>query len=136
MGNLVFPATTVEVTKWRTRMVGFAGYLKKHTEALVRDVGIKTACEQTGKSKATLGSYSSECGEYVDRFMPIDAVAALEAKSSYPHVTPALAKLGRIAMSYDTGCKNSKGEINEMLLRWANSLLYKWQNATNQLQMV
>jgi hypothetical protein len=35
--------------------VGFASYLKKHTEALVKDVGIEAACELTGKSKATLG---------------------------------------------------------------------------------
>ena len=30
-------------------------YLKKHTEALVKDVGIEAACVLTGKSKATLG---------------------------------------------------------------------------------
>ena len=29
-------------------------YLKKHTEALVKDVGVEAACEITGKSKATL----------------------------------------------------------------------------------
>ena len=32
-----------------------ASYLKKHCEALVKDVGIEAACEITGKSKATLG---------------------------------------------------------------------------------
>ena len=30
-------------------------YLKKHTETLVKDVGIEQACALTGKSKATLG---------------------------------------------------------------------------------
>ncbi len=32
-------------------------YLKKHTEALVKEVGIEAACKLTGKSKATLGRY-------------------------------------------------------------------------------
>ena len=30
-------------------------YLKKHSEALVKDVGIEAACTLTGRSKATLG---------------------------------------------------------------------------------
>ena len=59
-------------------MAGVGSYLKKHTEALVKDVGIEPACELTGKSKATLGRYYSEMDEHSDRFMPIDAVAALE----------------------------------------------------------
>ena len=53
-------------------------YLKKHTEALVKDVGIKNACTITGRSKATLGRYYSDNPEHYDRYMPIDAVAALE----------------------------------------------------------
>ena len=52
-------------------------YLKKHTEALVKDVGIENACTITGKSKATLGRYYSDNPEHYDRYMPIDAVAAL-----------------------------------------------------------
>ena len=35
-------------------MAGIGSYLKKHTEALVKDVGIEPACALTGKSKATL----------------------------------------------------------------------------------
>ncbi len=31
-----------------------ASYLKKHTEALVKDVGIEAACAITGNSKASL----------------------------------------------------------------------------------
>ena len=59
-------------------MAGFGSYLKKHTETLVKDVGIETACELTGKSKATLGRYYSDHAEHSDRFMPIDAVINLE----------------------------------------------------------
>ena len=73
-------------------MAGQASYLKKHTEALVKDVGIEAACELTGKSKATLGRYYSDSDEHTDRFMPVDAVAQLEAAASYPHVTSALAE--------------------------------------------
>ncbi|MBE2275136.1 MAG: hypothetical protein IAE87_02445 [Rhodobacteraceae bacterium] len=76
-------------------------YLKKHTEALVKDVGIEAACALTGKSKATLGRYYSDSDEHDDRFMPIDVVAELEAAARFPHVTAALADLRGITLSYD-----------------------------------
>lgn len=82
-------------------MAEIGNYLKKHTEALVKDVGIEAACKITGKSKATLGRYYSDNVEHSDRFMPVDAVAKLENASSYPHVTSALAELKNIALSYD-----------------------------------
>ncbi|WP_166416699.1 hypothetical protein [Cochlodiniinecator piscidefendens] len=88
-------------------------YLKKHTEALVKDVGIEAACEITGKSKATLGRYYSDSEEHSERYMPVDAVAALEAVSSYPHVTSALAEQRGITMSYDNERRNSTpGGVN------------------------
>lgn len=90
----------------------FERYLKKHTEALVKDVGIEKACELTGRSKATLGRYYSDSDEHADRFMPVDAVAALEAESSYPHVTSALAEMRGITMSYNNDKPNSPGGIN------------------------
>lgn len=76
-------------------------YLKKHAEALVKDVGIEAACALTGKSKATLGRYYSTADEHSDRFMPVDTVAQLEAAAGFPHVTSALAELKGIALSYD-----------------------------------
>lgn len=82
-------------------------YLKKHTEALVKDVGIEAACALTGKSKATLGRYYSDSDEHDDRFMPIDVVAALESASRFPHVTSALADLRGITLSYDAEKRNS-----------------------------
>lgn len=84
-----------------------ATYLKKHTETLVKDVGIEAACEITGKSKATLGRYYSDNDEHGDRFMPIDVVAQLEAASRFPHVTSALAELRGITLSYDHEKRNS-----------------------------
>lgn len=94
-------------------MARVGSYLKKHTEALVKDVGIEPACELTGKSKATLGRYYSDAPEHSDRFMPVDAVAALEAASSYPHVTAALAELRKITLSYDESPRNDReGGIN------------------------
>lgn len=89
-------------------MADIGAYLKKHTEALVKDVGIEAACELTGKSKATLGRYYSDNEEHADRFMPVDAVARLEAAANYPHVTSALAELGNITLSHDT--RNSGAE--------------------------
>lgn len=89
-------------------------YLKKHTEALVKSVGVEAACEVTGKSKATLGRYYSNHDEHADRFMPIDAVAALEAAAGYPHVTQALAELSGAHIGYDGRRPNdqSKGGVN------------------------
>lgn len=93
-------------------MSSVESYLKKHTEALVKDVGIEAACEATGKSKATLGRYYSDDRDHADRFMPIDAVAALEAVASYPHVTAALAELRGITLSMDGDASNSQGRVN------------------------
>lgn len=85
-----------------------ATYLKKHSEALVKDVGIEAACDLTGKSKATLGRYYSDNDEHGDRFMPIDVVAALEGASRFPHVTAALADLRGITLSYDGEKRNAQ----------------------------
>ena len=91
-------------------MAEIGTYLKKHTEALVKDVGIEAACQITGKSKATLGRYYSDNSEHTDRFMPVDAVAKLEKEASYPHVTSALADLKNITLSYGTkNGSNSEG---------------------------
>lgn len=87
-------------------------YLKKHTEALVKDVGIEAACQLTGKSKATLGRYYSDHDEHADRFMPVDSVAALEAAASYPHVTSALAELAGVSLSLIAERRNTQERAN------------------------
>lgn len=99
-------------------MAGYGSYLKKRTESLVKDIGIEAACELTGKSKATLGRYYSDSAEHADRFMPVDAVAALEAASSYPHITLALAEMRGITLSYDESRENSEsGGINADVIK-------------------
>lgn len=98
-------------------MAGYGSYLKKHTEALVKDVGIEASCELTGKSKATSGRYYSDSDEHADRFMPVDAVAALEAAASYPHVTSALAEMRGITLSYDQAKNNAEGGINTDVIK-------------------
>ncbi|MFM2355885.1 MAG: hypothetical protein RLZZ528_1621 [Pseudomonadota bacterium] len=93
---------------------GSGPYLRKHTEALVKDVGIEAAAAISGKSKATLGRYYSDDPEHGDRFMPIDVVASLESASRFPHVTSALADLRGITLSYDGETRrNSKGGVNQ-----------------------
>ncbi|NEY90957.1 hypothetical protein G4Z14_11670 [Rhodobacteraceae bacterium KMS-5] len=95
-------------------MMSIASYLKKHSEALVKDVGIEAACELTGKSKATLGRYYSDNDEHGDRFMPIDVVAELEGAARFPHVTAALADLRGITLSYDAEKRNaSSSGVNQ-----------------------
>lgn len=81
-------------------------YLKKHTEALVKDVGIEAAATACGKSKATLGRYYSNDVEHSDRFMPIDVVAKIEAVARFPHVTQALAELAGLEVSLDGSRRN------------------------------
>jgi hypothetical protein len=87
-------------------------YLKKHSEALVKDVGIEAACTLTGKSKATLGRYYSDQDEHDDRFMPIDVVAQLEAAAKFPHVTAALADLRGLTISLDPDRHDSSKSVN------------------------
>ncbi len=89
-------------------------YLKKHTEALVKDIGIEQACSLAGKSKATLGRYYSDHDEHADRFMPIETVALLEKAASYPHVTGALAELSGTSLQYDERRPNDErpGGVN------------------------
>lgn len=100
-------------------MDAVGSYLKKHTEALVKEVGIEAACQLTGKSKATLGRYYSDHDEHSDRFMPVDAVAALEEASAYPHVTSALAELRGATLNQEKRRENdnSKGGVNQDVIR-------------------
>lgn len=94
-----------------SRQIG--NYLKKHTEALVKDVGIEAAAELCGKSKATLGRYYATDADHADRFMPVDVVAILEGAARFPHVTAALADLRGITLSYDQDRRNTgPGGIN------------------------
>lgn len=87
----------------------YGAYLKKHTEALIKNVGYETACRVTGKSKATLGRYFSSAPEHSGRFMPIDVVAELEEVSSFPFVTKALAELRMLIIEYDKSREESRG---------------------------
>ena len=104
--GVVFPRMCSQVFGEGNTGVGAAmsveSYLKKHSEALVKDVGIEAACKLTGKSKATLGRYYSDQDGHDDRFMPIDVVAQLESAARHPYVTTALAELRGITVGYDS----------------------------------
>ncbi len=93
-------------------MSTFGNYLKKHTEALVKDVGIEVACKLTGRSKATLGRYYSDNAEHTDRYMPIDAVVSLEAVASYPHVTTALAEVNGNSLNANENRNRNSDNVN------------------------
>ena len=87
-------------------------YLKKHTEALIKDLGYEAACRVSGRSKATLGRYFSLAPEHAERYMPIDVVADLEAVASFPFVTKALGDLHGIIFEYDQTRRPRKGALN------------------------
>ena len=93
-------------------MDNIGSYLKKHTEALVKQVGVEAACEITGKSKATLGRYYSDSSEHDGRFMPVDTVAQLEQAGGFPHVTAALAEMAGVTLSFDAERKNAAEDGN------------------------
>ncbi|MEZ5685915.1 MAG: phage regulatory CII family protein [Paracoccaceae bacterium] len=93
-------------------------YLKKHSEALVKDLGIERAAEICGKSKATLGRYYSTDTENADRYMPVDVVARLEAAASFPHVTHALADLVGVTLSFENGKHEpTNGHLNSDIVQ-------------------
>ena len=90
-----------------------ASFLRHHTEALVKDIGIEAAAALSGKSKASLGRYYSDDPEHAARFMPIDVVASLESAARFPHVTAALADLRGITLSHDQdGANDRRGGVN------------------------
>jgi hypothetical protein len=94
-----------------------ASFLRKHSEALVKDVGIEAAAALCGKSKATLGRYYSDDPEHADRFMPVDVVAALEGAARFPHVTHALADLRGITLGHREDRKDAlAGGVNTDVL--------------------
>ena len=82
-------------------MAGSGNYLKWHSEALVKDVGIKQTCSVTGKSKATLGRYYSYNLEHAGRYMPINPVVRFEKVAGFPQVTMAFSELCGNTISSD-----------------------------------
>ncbi len=92
-------------------------YLKRHTEALIKDIGYARACEVSGKSKATLGRYASLNDENADRFMPVNVLVELERAASIPFVTKALAELQGLKLENDSDRGNSNGGLNSDVIR-------------------
>ncbi len=92
-------------------------YLKRHTEALIKDIGYAKACEISGKSKATLGRYASSHDENADRFVPVNVLVELEMAASIPFVTKALAELQQLKLEYDTDRGQSSGGLNSDVIR-------------------
>ena len=90
----------------------FRLYLKKHTEALIKDLGYLKACDVTGRSKATLGRYASTAPEHMDRYIPVDIAAKLEEAASVPYVTKALAELAHMSLEYKDGRETLSGGLN------------------------
>ena len=87
-------------------------YLKRHTEALIKDIGYAKACEASGKSKATLGRYASLMDENSDRFIPVNVLVELEMAASVPFVTKALAELQQLKLESDSGRDERAGGLN------------------------
>ena len=86
-------------------------YLKRHTEALIKDLEYAKACEVSGKSKATLGRYASSMPEHTDRYMPVNVLVELERAASMPFVTKALAELQSLKLEY-LSSGDPEGELN------------------------
>jgi len=87
-------------------------YLKKHTEALIKDLGYLKACEVTGRSKATLGRYASTAAEHTDRFIPVDVAAKLEEHATVPYVTKAMAELRQMRLDHASARNAQSADLN------------------------
>ena len=92
-------------------------YLKRHTEALIKDIGYAKACEVSGKSKATLGRYASLNEENSDRFIPVNVLVELEKSSTIPFVTKALAELQGLKLENGTERDDAPGGLNSDVIR-------------------
>lgn len=92
-------------------------YLKRHTEALIKDIGYAKACEISGKSKATLGRYASSHDENSDRFIPVNVLVELESEASIPFVTKALTELLGLRLESDAERDDSPGGLNSDVIR-------------------
>ena len=93
-------------------------YLKRHTEALIKDIGYARACEVSGKSKATLGRYASSNDENSDRFIPVNVLLELEREATIPFVTKALAELQGLKLESDSERdEDSPGGLNSDVIR-------------------
>ena len=92
-------------------------YLKRHTEALIKDIGYAKACELSRKSKATLGRYASAHDENSDRFIPVNVLIELEMEASIPFVTKALAELQRLKLEDASDRDDGKGGLNSNVIR-------------------
>ena len=92
-------------------------YLKRHTEALIKDIGYAKACEISGKSKATLGRYASSHDENSDRFIPVNVLVELESEASIPFVTKALAELLGLKIEIDGDRNENSGGLNSDVIR-------------------
>ena len=87
-------------------------YLKRHTDALIKDLGFARACEVSGKSKATLGRYASMAPENSDRFIPVNVLIELELAASVPFVTKALAEMQMLKLEYGSEAEDRTGGLN------------------------
>ncbi len=88
---------------------GRGAYLKRHTEALIKNLGYAKACEVSGKSKATLGRYASSMDENADRFIPVNVLAELELAAGMPFVTKALAEIQQLRLEHTEAGQRSAG---------------------------
>ena len=92
-------------------------YLKRHTEALIKDLGYAKACEVSGKSKATLGRYASLQDENSDRFIPVNVLVELEMAASLPFVTKAIAELQQLKLEYGDSKDADSDGLNSDVIR-------------------
>ena len=99
------------------RSAGGGDYLKRHTDALIKDLGFAKACEVSGKSKATLGRYASLAPENSDRYIPVNVALALERNASVPFVTKALAELQNLRLEYGDGRGKVDGGLNSDVIK-------------------
>jgi hypothetical protein len=92
--------------------------LKRLTEVLISDVGECKSSEIAQIATSKLNRFGNADLKQAPLFMPIDVVMQLEAHSSKPHITAALAELNGSRLTVSTGNdRQGKSSFEEVVRR-------------------
>lgn len=89
--------------------------LRKSTELLIKNVGLKRASEVSGKAVPTLSKYYSQNAD--DPYAPINVIAKIEREANFPAVTNSMAEMCGLIVSYKHDKPDVSGNINTDVIK-------------------
>lgn len=94
--------------------------IKKHTKALIKDIGVDAACELTGRSSATLRRYASSSESNAGHMISVADLVKLESAASFPFVTASLAEVNNFVINSLDHHTQSSDSVNSDVMRLAS----------------